>query len=66
LVAFGIDSPDPETDKSESGQFSTETYDYLNSLADMTDARKLDKELKEYAEKHGGVVIVTAHEGLKL
>jgi hypothetical protein len=32
----------------------------------MTDARKLDKELKEYAEKHGGVVIVTAHEGLKL
>jgi len=66
LVAFGIDSPDPETDKSESGQFSTETYDYLNSLADMTDARKLDKELKEYAEKHRGVVIVTAHEGLKL
>ena len=66
LVACGIDSPGPETDSTESGQFSTETYDFINSLTDMTDAKKLDKQLRSYAEEHGGTVIVTAHEGLEL
>ncbi|MBQ6500084.1 MAG: helix-turn-helix transcriptional regulator [Mogibacterium sp.] len=66
VVAFGIDSPGPGEDMAESGEFSTDTYAFIDSLSDITDARKLDKELKDYAEAHGDTVIVLSEDGIGL
>ncbi|MBQ9074536.1 MAG: helix-turn-helix transcriptional regulator [Mogibacterium sp.] len=66
VVAFGVDSPGPDEDATENGEFSTDTYTFINSLSDITDARKLDKKLKEYAEAHGGTVIVISEDGIGL
>ena len=66
VVAFGVDSPSPDEDVTESGEFSTDTYAFINSLSDITDARKLDKKLKEYAEDHGDTVVVLLEDGIGL
>lgn len=66
VVAFGVDSPGPDEDTTESGEFSTDTYAFINSLSDITDARELDKKLKEYAETHGDTVIVLSEDGVGL
>lgn len=66
VVAFGVDSPGPDENATESGEFSTDTYAFINSLSDITDARKLDKKLKEYAEAHGDTVIVLSEDGVGL
>ena len=63
VVAFGVDSPGPDEDATESGKFSTDTYAYINSLSDITDARELDKKLREYAEAHGDTVVIVTEEG---
>lgn len=66
VVAFGINSPDLDEDAAESDEFSTDTYAFINELSDTTDARKLDKILKEYAEAHGDTVIVLSEDGVGL
>lgn len=66
VVAFGIDSPGPDADATEDGEFSNDTYVYINSLSDITDARKLDKKLRDYAETHGDIVVIVTEEGLGL